>query len=165
MPSVFDVRYNSLSKNKLKILIDIISKKKMVVSRRGCHVIGNRGHYSVTKYQGIYYSTHRLIYLYHNGKINNKMQVCHKCDNPSCINPEHLFQGTPTDNFNDSRNKGRSIYGERCGSSKLTEKDVIKILKDNRPSTIIAKEYNVCKSTISHIKVGRNWKHLTGRRG
>lgn len=53
---------------------------------------------------------HRIAFRLHNGYINDKLIICHKCDNPKCINPEHLFEGTAWDNTCDMINKGRAAW-------------------------------------------------------
>jgi hypothetical protein len=100
------------------------------------------------------YQAHRVAYEVFVGEIPNGLFVCHKCDNTKCVNPDHLFLGTHTDNMRDMINKGRRYitYGERSGLCKLTTEQVLKIRKDTRLGTIIAKEYGVTKSTISMIR-------------
>jgi hypothetical protein len=94
------------------------------------------------------------------GEIPSKMQVCHKCDNPSCINPEHFFLGTIQDNMKDMVNKNRQAKGIKKWSSKLTEQQVYEILEDNSPRKEIQKHYGVSKACIQGIKSGRKWKYL-----
>jgi DNA invertase Pin-like site-specific DNA recombinase len=90
------------------------------------------------------------------------MQALHTCDNPSCVNPEHLFAGTNADNMRDKAQKGRSKVpvGEKHGKAILTEPQVRRILKDPRPYTEIATQYNVASSTIGSIEQRVSWRHL-----
>lgn len=69
---------------------------------------------------------HRFSYEHYKGLIPKGLYVCHTCDNPSCVNPEHLFLGTQTDNMSDCKRKGRrpSFVGEKNPNSKLKSKDV-----------------------------------------
>lgn len=105
---------------------------------------------------------HRVIYSIFIGVIPNGMFVCHKCDNRSCVNPEHLFIGTAKDNTQDCIRKGRFVihYGEECHNSKLTNEQVLKIRIDPRPHKEISKEYNIDKSIVSRIQTGHRWKHI-----
>jgi uncharacterized protein YerC len=88
------------------------------------------------------------------------MQVLHKCDNPICSNPEHLFLGTQKDNCEDCVKKGRNVFGTRNGSAKLTEKDIIDIRNDSRLQREIGQSYGVSQLHISRIKRRLNWKHI-----
>lgn len=96
-------------------------------------------------------STHRVSYELEYGEIPEGMEVCHKCDNPSCINPKHLFLGTRQDNVNDREAKGRNIVqsGEANRMAKLTQKEVKearqKRARYKTPYAMLADEYGVCK--------------------
>jgi len=108
---------------------------------------------------------HRFMYSEHNGKIPEGLKVCHRCDTPACINPEHLFLGTDADNMKDRDQKGRNAKGEMHGTSKLTEKDVIDIKNLLKTTDLkqreIAAIFNIGGDVISRIKTGNAWKHVT----
>lgn len=108
------------------------------------------------------WKAHRYSYKIYNGEIGNKL-VCHKCDNPSCVNPEHLFLGTNKDNMKDMVKKQRSAAGEKNANSKLN-KHVITIirqrLKNGDTQVKIAKDYGITQTCVSKIKVGKSWSHI-----
>ena len=86
--------------------------------------------------------------------------VCHRCDNPLCVNPDHLFSGCQRDNHLDSVKKGRNACGERIGISKLTPEEVISIrnlFARGMKRLPIARAFNVNWSTIHNIVSGRTW--------
>lgn len=99
-----------------------------------------------------------------------KLFVCHKCDNPPCCNPNHLFLGTPKDNTNDCMKKGRFTLNIRRGENKRGVKLTNEAVKDvwenyqkyKMPVRFFREKYKVSKSTIESILIGRNWKHITG---
>jgi hypothetical protein len=95
--------------------------------------------------------------------------VCHSCDNPSCVNPDHLWRGTSLDNAKDRDAKGRGHYGGRHPMAKLTENDVRYIkafLAAGANQRVIAKNFGVSYATISYINTGKTWSHVkvTARR-
>lgn len=111
--------------------------------------------------------THRLSWYLSNGKIPQGLLVLHKCDNPSCVNPEHLFLGTARDNSKDMKEKNRQAFGTRNNGCKLCEKQVLAIKKQAKEtnnvrylSSKLANKYGVCHHTIRNIITGRSWNHL-----
>ena len=107
-------------------------------------------------YRKIY--AHRLSYIIKYGKIPNEIFVLHKCDNPPCVNPKHLFLGTAKDNAIDRERKGR---GYKLNNSKLSKEIAIEIRKIYTPysgmTDKLANKYGVAKSTIYNIVNGQNW--------
>lgn len=111
------------------------------------------------------YSANRVSYALAYGYVPKDKFVCHSCDNPRCVRPDHLFLGTPADNSNDKISKGRQAYGSRTGTSILKEEQVLRILADTRSQAAIAAEHGVSKSTIGKIKSGVNWSHINKTQG
>lgn len=144
------------------------------IFNNGCvEWIGSRGSagYGKFRYKRAKMLAHRVAYSWANSEeIPNGMFVCHSCDNPSCVNPEHLWLGTIQDNNADSIRKGRAAIhpghtlntGSRNGRAKLSENDIptIKSLLSSGTvtQTVIAKKYGVPQSVISDIKRGVLWK-------
>ena len=99
---------------------------------------------------------HRWIYEYMNGKILQypKTEVCHTCDNPSCVNPTHLWLGDRSTNQIDS------VLKSRQGHQKLSKQDVLDIRKSCQSTLFLARKYNVSQPNISFIKTRKNWRHI-----
>jgi hypothetical protein len=89
--------------------------------------------------------------------------VLHKCDNPSCVRPEHLFLGTKADNNADKTRKGRGgqLFGEKHPTHKFTEKEV-RAIRACRTSSVtqIAKFFNTSRRYIFKIRARKRWIHL-----
>lgn len=118
--------------------------------------------YGAFSLRGKEWKSHRLSWQHVNGSIPDGMCVCHKCDNPSCVNPEHLFLGTHADNMSDMSDKGRRVNpkGEANGGAKITARDVAAIRSDDRGHREIAVEYGISRSMVGRIKRLEKWAHL-----
>jgi|JI10StandDraft_1071094.scaffolds.fasta_scaffold05142_31 hypothetical protein len=103
---------------------------------------------------------HRVSFQLFVGALDAASDVMHSCDNPRCVNPNHLSLGSRTDNMQDARDKGRSAIGEKHGRSKLTAAQVLEIRNAAGQQRDIAKAYAVSQTTVSDIKVRRKWAHL-----
>lgn len=104
---------------------------------------------------------HRYSWTLKNGAIPKGKCVCHTCDNPPCVNPDHLFLDTNAGNTMDRLHKGRSAMGEGHGMAKITEVDVRKIRDDWRSCRIIGEEYGLSPSGVHLIRRRHKWKHVT----
>ncbi len=108
-------------------------------------------------------SVHRVIYEYCYGPIfKEKPCILHRCDNPKCCNPLHLYAGTHQDNTDDmlKRNRCKTGQGEKNHSVKLTEEQVLEIRASKELLRILAKRYNMSITTIHEIKTRKTWKHI-----
>jgi hypothetical protein len=103
---------------------------------------------------------HRLAWIMRNGPIADKLCVLHRCDTPSCINPDHLFLGTQKDNAADRDRKGRGTAGEKNGMAKLDAESVVSIRADSRKQREIAESYGVTQQAVSRIKSRIAWASL-----
>lgn len=114
--------------------------------------------YGQIKLGGKKRTTHRFSYELHRGAIPSGQCVCHRCDNPGCVNPDHLFLGTDADNVADKVAKGRQAQGITHGLAKLTESDVLAIRAAvGVTQQNLAERHGVTQSAISLIRLGKNW--------
>jgi ribosomal protein S25 len=112
------------------------------------------------------YRAHQLAWEFYNGFRPKGLSVCHKCDNPSCCNPEHLVIATNQENMSDMKNKGRAAKGSKQGKAVFVEQDIIDIINDSfnykyKSMSEIARKYGTSVTIISHILNGVFWSHIT----
>jgi hypothetical protein len=159
--------------------------KVMITGKADCwEWIPNPGPigYGYYTWHGKHIGAHRVAWMITNGEIPKGMCVCHKCDNRRCCNPNHFFLGTKGDNIRDAFAKGlmgkeraaetrRKMghnQGEKCGSSKLKEKEVreIRLLGKKEkwfrlfPEPYIADRYGVTRGCVNSILRGKTWRWL-----
>lgn len=126
---------------------------------------------------------HRLSYEMHKGDIPDGMNVCHRCDNPPCVNPDHLFLGTTADNMADKKQKGRGnepsrsgnnhwmnrkpesvAKGSAFGRSDLTDSRVLQIklryVAGGITQRALAAEFGISYKNLNLILSGKTWKHV-----
>ncbi len=138
----------------------------------GCHNWSHNkisGGYGMLRVNGKQVMAHRYAYEQHYGVKLGSLLACHKCDNAGCVNPEHLFPGTSTDNNRDTVIKGRHRHGngsqpgERNSHARLKELDIPIIRKRFAAGEVqrkIAEDYAVDTVTISHVCRRYTWRHV-----
>jgi len=121
--------------------------------------------YGRVRRDGRAWLAHRLAYKLAHGHLPTDLCVLHRCDNPPCCNPEHLFLGTRTDNSADMMEKGRHRNGHMPGgknpNAKLSEDDVVEVrrlLTLGHTHRAIGNRFGVDRSTITAINRGKHWK-------
>ena len=121
------------------------------------------GYGSIT-IKGRMQSAHRVSYEMAYGSFDKSLHVLHRCDNPGCVRPDHLFLGTHQDNTKDkvSKNRQSALKGVVNPKSKLTEEQVLEIrsLRGFYDLKTLAKVFNVSFCTISDICRGKTWQHI-----
>jgi hypothetical protein len=105
---------------------------------------------------------HRVAWEAFVGPIPDGLEVCHHCDTPDCINPDHLFIGTHAENMADCRMKGRAQGnpGEKNGRNKLTEENVRFIRTAHGSHSALARRFDVSHTLIRFIRLRKAWKHV-----
>ena len=141
-----------------------------VVKSLGCwEYIGNikEGKYGTIGVGGKYNNknvyAHRLSFFLSNGFLPDDLSVCHKCDNPKCVNPDHLFLGTTQDNVNDMVKKGRQTFGSRNPRAILSDSKIIEIINlwnNNETIKDISLKFNTSRANVCTIINRNSWKHL-----
>lgn len=125
--------------------------------------------YGYTQFMGRQFLAHRVVFALNEWKHPDALKgivIRHKCDNPSCINIDHLEPGTTQDNMNDMTARGRRVRGELVGNSKLTAAQIEEIRNTYRPRSkdanqyVLALKYGVSQSEISHVLAAKRWAHI-----
>lgn len=124
------------------------------------------GGYGAIRIEGKLQMAHRVAWSLVFGLIPEDLYVCHTCDNPSCVNPHHLFLGTPKDNMVDAEKKGRLVHyrGEQHANSKLTS-DSVRYIRRAYPASgeslqSLAEQFGVSDTLVHQIVHGIGWEHL-----
>lgn len=119
----------------------------------------------MTVHRGWYELAHRISYVLHVGPIPDGLHILHRCDNPSCVRPDHLFPGSNSDNVADKVAKGRQSFllGEKHPSAKLNNASVAFIFRSRKSGVALAEEFGVSTNVICRIRRGKSWTHITSR--
>lgn len=150
-----------------KLIHEIVTKDNLrsfvVVTDRGCwEWPGRRNDKGYAQIGSV--SGYRHAFELFHGEIPNGLHVCHRCDNPPCVNPDHLFLGTHVDNMKDCTAKGRRAKGESSGAAKLTEDEVVQIRKMRFNGGFTLKEigarFRITHEAVRQICAGNTWKHV-----
>ena len=140
------------------------------VAETGCHICTSHhgdkdGYPKITrKVNGKAKTYHLSRFLYEKayGKLPENVFVLHSCDNPMCINLEHLHPGTALENSHEAVTRGRIAHGEQCHLAKLTAPQVRTIMNllPSHTDLELARQFGVVPATIWFIRTGRTWKHV-----
>jgi DNA-binding CsgD family transcriptional regulator len=137
-----------------------------VIKTETCWVWTGHSHhgYGTISWNNRAFQTHRVSYELFVGPIPDGLQVLHRCDNPPCLRPDHLFLGTQAENIADMIAKGRGIIGKQNGHAKLTESSVRSIRElyagGGNTQKELAREFGVHPRTISQILQRKKWRHI-----
>jgi hypothetical protein len=165
-PDIVLKKGGSTHDRKYKTALEKFHANYEIVTESGCWIwkgSSYRAGYGQFRYSNIIIGAHRFSFMTFKGEIPENHFVCHKCDTPSCVNPDHLFCGTVHENFKDMRIKKRNAIGAKNGRSKLTEYDIVNIrkLKVRRGDTArICRIYGICYRTYYRIRYGQLWKDV-----
>jgi len=144
-----------------------IEKNSLPEPNSGCWiwtgVVDSHG-YGRACFRGERIMAHRLSWRMINGILPRGVCVCHRCDNPICVNPDHLFIGSHGDNSRDMVRKNRQAFGGKNGNAKLTAADVIAIRSDPRGARKLAKVFGVHRTTIHYVR-RKTWRLIGGDNG
>jgi hypothetical protein len=141
-----------------------LEEKSMQIPFCGCHIwtgsLTPRG-YGKLSFDNATLLAHRVSWeVSNNTRVPDGMYVCHRCDVPSCINPDHLFVGTARQNSADMVSKGRSCRGAKQSRSKLYDHSVRHIRRTDIGTKYLSEMYEVSITTIKHIRSGKGWQHV-----
>lgn len=157
--------------------IDYFRSRSIVDPDTGCWIWQGprrRNAYGVaTNKSGVTTSAHRVCYeAAHGVTLPRHLVVCHKCDNPPCVNPDHLFSGTHSDNMKDCAAKGRlkltlaganlpTMFGTDNAKAKMNPDKVVLIRASTDPIKAIARRFGIDPKTVRQIRNREIWKQVS----
>ena len=137
---------------------------KTTKTENGClEYTGKHGHYGYGRVHvdGKERGAHRVMAcIKGNAPLDTSLFALHSCDNPPCVNPDHLRLGTPTDNVRDMFARNRIALGSERRNAKLTEEEVVYIRESPAPAKVIAIMFHMSESAVYLIRSGKLWKHV-----
>ena len=119
-----------------------------------------RGQFPTARRYGFSSSAYRFSWQLHYGNIPTGEFICHRCDNPLCVKPEHLFLGTQLDNMRDAREKGRTAWGERNPRSTSNEKLIQEVRNFPGTHQEASDHFRIPRRRVISYRRGESWKHL-----
>lgn len=125
----------------------------------------NKNGYGWFWWNGKNQRSHRVAWELTHGPIESDVKVLHTCDNPTCVNPDHLYPGTDADNMRDKVERGRQTKGEDVNTAKLTRGDVVELREayaSGISMVVLCERFAVSKSQVCRIVRGQSWKHVGG---
>lgn len=144
----------------------------MAIDNNGCWIwnktVSNNGYGTFAFGGGKNARAHRISYIAFRGEVPPGMDVCHKCDVRRCVNPDHLFVGTRSENLLDASAKGRlprtkTVRGSTHPSSKLTESlvgEILLALRSGEARASLSRRYAISQRVVLLISRGEAWKHV-----
>lgn len=133
----------------------------------GSKSIGGYGQFWCGKFAGNLIYSHRASWIIRFGVNPGPKQVLHKCDNPACVRPSHLFLGNALINHLDAVKKGRAALGSKHPNSKISESQVLEIismLQNGVLQKVVASKFGISQGSVSRILYGGTWRHLANHR-
>lgn len=128
---------------------------------------GNRLDYGQVRVGNKMMKAHRVAWVKAFGEIPQGMLVLHRCDNPSCVNPDHLFLGTHSDNAKDreQKNRGRHLVGSSNGNTKISEQTAvrIKMLSGVLSASFISRVLGLSANQVCLIMNGVRWSNINAQ--
>lgn len=145
--------------------IEDIIENYTPVTETGCFLWlsgASKAGYGNVRYKGKMINAHRVVWMHYNHDVSPNISIRHKCDNPLCININHLEAGTHADNMRDKVKRNRCYHpaGIKNGRAKLTEAQVKEIYHSPLRQIDLSEKFNIDQTVISDIKTRKIWKHI-----
>ena len=131
-------------------------KRTATIVDNGCWLM--KGRYATFRLDGRCMGAHRASYILHRGPIPDGLYVRHRCDDPRCVNPDHLSLGTQKDNSDDKFARGRAMVGNTHRGRKIDAETANLIRLAGGTHQWLANWFGISRSQVSRIKSGKNWR-------